>query len=171
LNEKNKQIVSETESKFKDAKFLIFADCSGLSANDTNAFRRELKKNNVEMKVMKNTLTSIILKKLEINGTEPFTNGPTAIAFCNGDEVVASKLFEDFKKAHEGFNIKAGVLNNKVIDSKMIQVMAKLPKREVLLSKLLTTMQSPLLRLLNVLESPARGLINLINAKIKTIDK
>lgn len=171
MNEKNKQIVSEAESKFKDSKLLIFADCSGLSANDANIFRRELKKNNVELKVMKNTLSSIILKKIGIDGMESYVSGPTAIAFCNGDEVVASKLFEDFRKGHEGFKIKAGILNNKVLESTMIQAMAKLPKREVLLSKLLTTMQSPILRLVNVLQSPTIGLINLINAKIKTIEK
>ena len=171
MNVRNKEVISETEGKFKDSKFLIFADCSGLSANDTNTLRRELKRNSVEFKVMKNTLSAIILKKLEINGMEPYIKGPTAIAFCSGDEVAVSKLLANFEKEHQNFKVKAGLLDSKIVDTDMFQAMAKLPRREVLISKLLNVMQMPILNLINVLQAPTKELVNLINAKIKTTDK
>ena len=171
MKSKNEFILSETEKKLKDAKYLILTDYRGLNVGEINLLRRELKHNAVEFKVIKNTLSSILFKKLGIERVDAYLTGPTAIAFCIRDEIIPSKILTDFTKEHEGLKIKAGLLNKKFLDANAIESIAKLPRQEVLLSKLIAVMQMPLLRLFNVLEEPMRQLSGVINTKIQSTHK
>lgn len=171
MRSKNEVILSEIEKKFKDAKCLIFTDYRGLNVGEINLLRRELKHNAVEFKVVKNTLSSLLFKKFGIEGIDACLTGPTAIAFCMRDEIIPSKVLANFAKEHEGLKIKMGLLNNKLLDAGAIESIAKLPKREVLLSKLLAVMQLPVLRLICVLGEPIQQLSGVINAKIQSTDK
>lgn len=171
MKNKNEAILSEIEGKLKDAKCLIFADYTGLKANEINSLRREMKHNAIEFKIIKNTLSSLLFKKVGIEGVDTYLTGPTAIAFCLRDPVVSSKVLTNFAKEHGGLRIKAGLLDNKIIDASMVESIAKLPSRETLLVKLLSVMHLPLLKLVCLLSEPVRRLLSVITAKIHTTDK
>jgi len=101
--------------------------------------RRQLHNAGVSMQVVKNTLAR---RAAEGTGEELFT-GPVAIAYGK-DPVGMAKAIADFAKANEALEIKGGVLDGKLIDEQGIKALASLPSREVLLAKLLGSMNSPI---------------------------
>ena len=167
MRSKNESILSEVEKKIKDTRYLILADYRGLNVNEIGLLRRELKHKSAELKVIKNTLSSILFKKIGIEGMDEYLAGPIAVAFCMGDEVISSKILTDFAREHEGLKIKAGLLNKHLLDVSKIEAIAKLPGREVLLSKLITVMQFPVLMLACLLGEPMQYLLGTITAKVQ----
>lgn len=165
MKSKNESIISETEGKIKNAKFLVLADYRGLNANEINLLRRKLKQNMSELKVIKNTFSSILFKKIGIEGVDQYFVGPTAIVFCMQDEIVSSKMLTNFAKEHEGLKIKVGLLNKKILNASEIELISKLPNRNVLLSQLVNVMQFPVLKFVGFLGEPIQKLLSIVSSK------
>ena len=90
-------------------------------------------------------------------------NGPSALAFSE-DQVAPIKILSKFAKDHEFFKIKSGFIDGKVIDSKEVKSLAKLPSREVLIAQALGGLNAPIAGLANVLNGSIRGLVVALNA-------
>lgn len=167
MREENRKLIQEIEDKFRNSRFIILTNYRGLSANDMNLLRRKLRSNKVEYKIFKNTLLSIAVKSLGLENISPYLKGPTAIAFCNGDEIIFSKTLTEFIKAHEGLDIKIGLLDGKVIDGETLKLMSAIPSREVLLHKLVGLLNSGIGNLLAVLSAPINNLVQVLSAKVQ----
>ena len=95
-------------------------------------------------KVFKNTLISRAIKDKAYDGIDPLLTGSTAILFGYEDQVTPTKVLSEFIKENEKPGIKGGLLDGKVIDTKTITMLAKLPSREVLLGRVVGTMKAPI---------------------------
>ena len=141
--EAKKVLVEEIKNKIQNAVSLTFVDYRGLTVEDDTKMRRELRASNVEYKVYKNRLLLKALEDLGYTGYNDILEGTTAVAFGMEDEVnaprILCKVAEDSKK----MQIKGGILNGERIDAKMVEQLAKIPSKEVLISKLLYMLQSP----------------------------
>ena len=141
--EAKKVIVEEIKEKLNNAVSLTFVDYRGLTVEQDTKMRSELRNAGVEYKVYKNRLVGKALAELGLTGYEDLLEGTTAFAFGMKDEVsgprILCKVAEDTKK----LSIKAGMLNKQRIDAKMVNELAKIPSKEVLISKLLYLLQSP----------------------------
>ena len=141
--EAKKVLVEEIKEKIKSAISLTFVDYRGLTVEEDTKMRKELREAGVEYKVYKNRLLLKALEELGYTGYNDVLEGTTAVAFGMNDEVsgprILVKTIEDSKK----MQVKCGMLNGERIDAKMVETLAKIPSKEVLISKLLYMLQSP----------------------------
>ncbi|MDY2695536.1 MAG: 50S ribosomal protein L10 [Eubacteriales bacterium] len=141
--EAKKVIVEEIKDKINKAVSLTFVDYRGLTVEEDTKMRAELRKANVEYKVYKNRLLLKALEELGMTGYADILEGTTAVAFGMHDEVSAPKILVDTAEKTKKMQVKGGILNGARIDAKMVETLAKIPSKEVLISKLLYLLQSP----------------------------
>ncbi|MCX7970498.1 MAG: 50S ribosomal protein L10 [Negativicutes bacterium] len=157
-------VVGEMKARLSGAKAAVLLDYRGLNVAQDTKMRRRLREAGVEYRVIKNTLTAIAARELNLDGLEPFLAGPTAIALSTSDPVAPARLVSDFVKEFKVIEIKAGLVEGKVIDALGVKALASLPSREELLAQMLGSMQAPLTGLVNVLQGNMRGLVRALEA-------
>ena len=162
--EAKKVIVEEIKDKLSKAKSVTFVDYNALTVEEDTQMRREYKKNGAEYKVYKNKLLLLALGELGINGAEKYLHGTTAVAFSYDDEVGGAKVTCQTAEKTQKLTVKFGVLNGNLVESKDIEALAKLPNKEVLVAKLLGTLNGPISALARVLIAPVQGLAIALNA-------
>jgi large subunit ribosomal protein L10 len=155
--------VEEIKDKFGRAKSVILTDYRGLNVATISELRKKLREQGIEYKVVKNTLTAIAIRDYDYNLDE-YLVGPTAAAFSYEDPVTPAKLLADFAKTHKELEIKAGVVEGKVIDKDAVISLSKMPSREELLAQAVGSIQSPLYGIVNVLQGPLRELVYTLQA-------
>ena len=117
----------------------------------------ELKKPVVEeiSELYKNTMINFAIKDTEFADLAQHLEGPTAIAVCKDDATAAARVLAKFAKTAEALEIKGGVVDGIYYDAVGIGQIASIPSREVLLSKLLGSMQSPVTNFARVIKQIA----------------
>ncbi len=142
--ETKQQVVTEIADKLRASKSTIVVDYRGLTVSEATELRKQLREAGVEFKVYKNSLTRRAAESLEMAELNEFLTGPNAIAFSNEDVVAPAKVLNDFAKDHEALEIKAGVIEGKLVTLDEVKAIATLPSREGLLSMLLSVLQAPI---------------------------
>jgi len=166
LNRDNKQeLVTEMHERLGRAKAVFLADFRGMDVGKATTLRNELRSASVEYKVFKNTLLERASQGTDMECLSPYLTGPTAIAISYDDPVNAAKVLSKFAKDPQGkFVLKVGVLSGKLLDVKQIQALAELPSREVLLAKMLGSMQAPATNFVGVLAALPGSLVRALDA-------
>ena len=166
MNKENKQEqVAQMHERLMRAKAVFLADFRGMNVGQATNLRNELRNASVEYKVFKNTLLDLAAKGTDMECLAPYLAGPTAIAISYDDPVSAAKVLSKFAKDPQGkFVLKAGVLTGKLLDVKQIQALADLPTREVLLAKMLGSMQAPATNFVGVLAALPGSLVRALDA-------
>lgn len=146
MNRENKQqLITEYHEKLKSAKAVFLADFRGMDVSHATSLRNELRKASVEYKVIKNTLLELASRGTDKESLSEHFTGPTAVALSYDDPVAAAKVLTKCAKEQQAtFKLKAGVLSGKAITVADIQALADLPSREVLLAKMLGSMNAPI---------------------------
>ncbi|MGF9966535.1 50S ribosomal protein L10 [Bacillus rhizoplanae] len=142
--ESKQQVVTEIAEKLRDSKSTIVVDYRGLTVSEATELRKNLREAGVEFKVYKNSLTRRAAEVAEMAELNEFLTGPNAIAFSNEDVIAPAKVLNDFAKDHEALEIKAGVIEGKLVSLDEVKAIATLPSREGLLSMLLSVLQAPM---------------------------
>ncbi|EJP81839.1 MULTISPECIES: 50S ribosomal protein L10 [Bacillus cereus group] len=142
--ETKQQVVTEIAEKLRASKSTIVVDYRGLTVSEATELRKNLREAGVEFKVYKNSLTRRAAESAEMAELNEFLTGPNAIAFSNEDVVAPAKVLNDFAKNHEALEIKAGVIEGKLVTLDEVEAIATLPSREGLLSMLLSVLQAPI---------------------------
>lgn len=166
MNRDNKQeLVTEMHERLARAQAVFLADFRGMSVEKATTLRNELRAAAVEYKVFKNTLLDRAAKGTDKESITSYLAGPTAIAISYDDPVGAAKVLSKFAKDPQGkFVLKAGVLSGKLMDVKQIQALADLPSREVLIAKMLGSMQAPASNFVGVLAALPGSLVRALEA-------
>ena len=136
-------VVDEISAAIDGAVGVVLVDHRGLTVEQDTALRKSLREAGVAYKVYKNTMI-----KRAIDGTQfaPLTdllNGPTAVAISKTDATAPARVLSDFAKDNEKLEIKGGMIEGSLQDPAGISKVAKIPSREVLLSKFVGSLQSP----------------------------
>lgn len=148
-------IVEEIINNVKDAESVVLVNYSGLTVEQDTALRKELREAGVVYKVYKNTMINFAIKDTEFADLAQHLEGPTAIAVCKDDATAAARVLAKFAKTAEALEIKGGVVDGVYYDAAGIGQIASIPSREVLLSKLLGSMQSPVTNFARVIKQIA----------------
>jgi large subunit ribosomal protein L10 len=166
LNRDSKQEkVTEMHERLTRAKAVFLADFRGMTVDKATTLRNELRGASVEYRVFKNSLLDRAAQGTDMECLSPYLTGPTAIAISYDDPVSAAKVLSKFAKDPQGkFVLKVGVLSGKVLDIKQIQALAELPSREVLLAKMLGSMQAPATNFVGVLAALPGSLVRVLDA-------
>ena len=132
--EKKALVVDEIASKIKENAGVVFVDYRGLTDEEITSLRKELRANNADVKVYKNTLTKRALDSLNINLDE-CVSGPSAMVYST-DAVAPIKIVTNFAKDHEALSVKGGLVDGKVSSLEELAQLATIPSREGLLTML-----------------------------------
>lgn len=151
-------IVAEVKDRFTRAKAVILSDYRGLNVAEITELRKRLREAGMEYKVVKNTLATLAARQAAIEGLEKYLVGPIAMAFSYEDPVAPAKVLANFAREFRKLELKAGILEGKVIGEAEVKALAELPSREQLLAMVLGALQAPLRGLATVLAGPLRNL-------------
>lgn len=163
-NPKKQAVVKELVEKLSQAKGAVIINYRGITVSQDTKLRRKLREAGVEYHVVKNTMTRLAAHELGITGLDTYLEGPSAIAVSTVDPVAPAKIISEFAKELKIIEIKAGLLEDKVIDADEVKELANLPSREVLLAKLLGTLNAPITGFVNVLAGNIRNLVYVLEA-------
>lgn len=154
--EQKKQVVAELAEKMKNASSGVLVDYKGINVADDTQLRAEMRKNNVDYKVIKNTLIRFAAKEAGLEGLDGVLEGTTALAMSADDVIAPAKVVAEFAKKNENiYNIKAGFMDGKVVSVEEIMEIANLPSKETLLGRVVGGLQSPIFGLALVLKAIA----------------
>ena len=161
LKQKQEEVKGIVE-KIKKAQSVILVDYRGLTVAQDTAMRVEMRKQNVEYKVIKNRIMLRALSDAGFTGFDEVLQNPTAVAFGYDDAVMPAKILADnSKKLNNKFLIlKGGVAEGSILDEKAVTALAKIPAKPVLVAQLLS-----------LLTSPMRGIAVAINEMVKKKEK
>ena len=150
-------IVAEISELFNGAKSAVIVDYRGLTVEQDTVLRKKLREAGVVYKVYKNTMIRFAAKGTEFEALEPHLEGPTALAVSKEDATAPARILAEFAKTADKLELKAGVVEGTYYDEKGIQVIATIPSREILLGKLLGSIQSPITNFARVLNQIAES--------------
>ena len=148
-------IVAEISAGIKDAQSVVLVDYRGLTVEQDTQLRKALREAGVSYKVYKNTMMNFAFKGTDFEGLAPYLNGPSAMAYSTEDATAPARVLAEFAKKANKLEIKAGVVEGNVYDAKGMEAIASIPSREVLIGRLLGSMQSPITNFARVLKQIA----------------
>ena len=144
LSEKQ-AIVEALAERIKAADAGILVDYKGITVLEDTELRTELRKENVEYSVVKNTLTRKALDKLGMSELDSVLSGTTSLATATEDPIAPFRIISDYsKKLGDRFNVKAAFLEGKILSEAEIAELAELPSKDALYAKVLGTMIAPI---------------------------
>lgn len=151
LKQKQEQ-VSLLADKLKRAKMVIFTEYRGISVTDDTKLRSQLRQENNEYMVVKNSVIAHAAKEVGIEGLEKTLEGPTAVVISYDDYVSPAKTLNDYAKDHEFYKFKAGIMDGNIVSDKEIKKLANLPSKETLYSMLASALLGNIRNLAVVLD-------------------
>jgi len=138
--------VDDVVKKINAAKSAALIQYQGLNAADTTDLRANIKKNGGSIEVVKNSLIIRALEKLGIKLPEDLT-GPTAITYCNEDEIAPLKEIDKINSAKEKTSFKYGIYDKQLLSLDELKAFLKLPSKSTLISQFVGGLANPLQRL------------------------
>lgn len=162
------QIVSELQEKLKQAKLGVLTNFNAMNVEKMESLRNALRKNDAELKVVKNTLLNIASKETDFNVLADHFKFPVAVVLSYKDPVAPTKALIEFAKKNPELEIRAGVLDGKLLSKSDISALADLPSREVLLGRLVSVMAAVPTSFVRVLNGVPAGFVRVLNAYAET---
>ena len=148
-------IVQEISEMINGAQSVVVVDYRGLTVAEDTQLRKQLREAGVSYKVYKNTLVNRAVEGTEFESLRDSLEGPNAFAVSTEDATAPARVLAEFAKQAPNLEIKAGVVEGTFYDAEGMKAIASVPSREVLLSKLLGSIQSPITNLARVLNQIA----------------
>lgn len=165
--EGKKAIVAEVSETAANALSLVIADARGVDVTNMNALRAKARAENVQMRVVRNTLAKRAFADTDYACVEDVLVGPSLFAFSMEDPGAAARLFKDFAKDNEEFEVKALSVSGQLLPSEQIDTLAKLPTLEQALGMLANVTLAPVTQLVRTLnEVPTK--VTRVVAAVKT---
>ena len=151
--------------KLDQASVAVLTDYRGLTVSQLQDLRGRLRAQEVEYRVVKNTLARRAAVAAGHEDFQGLLKGPVAIAFGYGDLSVPAKVLGDFtRQTRLKLDIVGGLIEGRVMNAEQVRQIADLPPREVLIAQLLGTLQSPVAQLVATMQAPVQQLVGLLEA-------
>ena len=162
-SEKNQDELAQLTEKLDRAKAVYFTDFLGLDVSSITELRSEFFKASIEFKVTKNTLLKLAAENISLEGLDDFLVGSTAIAISYDEPTAPAKVLKKFTEDHDKPEVKAILFDGEVLKGSEYLKFASLPTKDVLLTKLVMMLNSPITILARTLSAPMINLINGLN--------
>ena len=137
-------VVNEIKAKLETAVSLVLVDARGLTVAEDTDLRKQLREAGVDYKVYKNTMINFAIKDTQFEGLSQYLEGPTAVVIAYDEATKGASIVKKVAEKAKKLEFKAGVVEGIVYDAEGIKAIADIPSREVLISKLLGSMKSPI---------------------------
>ena len=165
-----KEFVQKLKDEIDTSSSVIVAHYSGLTVEESDQLRSEMRSNGAKFKVTKNRLTKLALEQTQFKDIADLFTGPTAIAYSD-DPVAPAKVAVSFEKKLEKFKIIGGAYDGEQIDLKKINFLATLPSMDELRGKIVGLISAPAQKIASLMKEPAGQIARLVNAQSKSLEK
>lgn len=160
--QQKEETVQTLQEKLGKAKAVVFADYKGLTMKQLSALREQLRDQQAEFSITKNTLLKLALQSTVSRGrrkTEDIINGPTATLFAYDDQITPIKILVKALKDATIGKIKMGFLGAEALDENKILNLASLPPKDELRGQIVGVLIAPLQGMVSVLGGNLRNLV------------
>ena len=165
-----KDLVQKLKDELDSSTSVIVTHYSGLTVNDSEELRSEMRVNGAKFKVTKNRLTKLALEQTQFKDLADLFTGPTAIAYSD-DPVAPAKVAVSFEKKLENFKIIGGGYDGEKIDLEKINFLATLPSMDELRGKILRIISAPAQKIALIVKEPAGQIARLVSAQSKSLEE
>ena len=161
--------VNEVKSRVDSTSTAVVTEYRGMTVAQISNLRRQLRTMDADYKVYKNTLVLRAISGTPVESLGEFLQGPTAIAFVDGDISAVAKALRDFARETPSLKVKGGVVDGKALSLQDLTALADLPSRDVLLAQVAGMLAAPLRTMAGLIkaipQNLAYGLAALLDAK------
>lgn len=162
--EDKKAIVAEVNETAASALSLVVADSRGCTVEEMTSLRKQAREANVYVRVVRNTLAKRAVSGTEFECADEAFVGPSLLAFSMEDPGAAARIFKDFAKEHDSFEVRALAVSGQLMGAEQLDVLAKLPTRDQALSMLMSVMQAPVSKLVRTVNEVPGKLVRTVAA-------
>jgi len=148
-------VVDEIKAKVEGAATVVLVDYRGLTVEQDTRLRKNLREAGCEYKVYKNTLMKRAFEGTDYAQLDSLLEGPSAISISNDDATAPIRILNNMAKEAEALEFKAAIVEGNFYDAEGVKVLASIPSREELISKLLGSLQSPITNFARVIKQIA----------------
>ena len=145
--ESKKVIVDQFGTTASNALSLVIADARGVNVTHMTILREKAREQNIEIRVVRNTLAKLAFKGTDFECVSEVLTGPSLFGFSMEDPGAAARLFKEFAKDNDKFEVKALSISGQLLDNGQIDVLAKLPTLEQALGQLACVTLAPITKL------------------------
>ena len=161
-----KDFVQNLKEEIDNSSSVIVTHYLGLTVDESQQLRKEMRNNGAKFKVTKNRLTKLALEQTQFRDIADLFTGPTAIAYSD-DPVAPAKVAVSFEKKLEKFKIIGGAYDGEKIDLDKINFLATLPSMDELRGKIVGLISAPAQKIASIVNQPAGQIARLVSAKSK----
>ena len=149
----NKKIetVVKLEEALKNSKGIYLTNYTGLNVAQMTELRNQFRKNEIDYRVTKNTLTKIAAKNVDLVDIEDLLNGQIGIAYSYVDPSAPARVIKEFAKDNQDLDVVGIVFEGQRFEGEEFKAIANLPSREDLYSKILSALSQPMTNLASTL--------------------
>lgn len=145
--EEKKTIVANVNETAANALSLVIADARGVNVSDVTTLRKKAREAQVELRIIKNSLARRAFEGTEFACVEELLVGPSLFGFSMEDPGAAARLFKDFAKENDNFEVKGLAVSGQMLGKEQLDVLASLPTREQALGQLASVLIAPVTKL------------------------
>ncbi len=166
---KKEQDISALEKRISESTIAIATDYSGMSVTDMTELRRVLRGQGVDYRVVKNTLTYLAADSAGKPQFKEVVQGPTGVAFGYGEVTEPAKALTDFiRSTRSALKIRGAVMGERTLTPVEVEVLGRLPSKDVLIARLAGQLQGGIAGLVYVLSAPISGLATVLQRHIES---
>lgn len=158
-----RELVTEMNALFSDAASVVVTHYSGLTVDEINDLRGQMREAGASFKVTKNRLVRLAIADTTYAPLADMFSGPTAIAYSQ-DVVAAAKVAVNYAKKNEKLVVIGGAMGENVLDPDGVKELAALPSLDELRGKIVGLIQAPATKVAGVLQAPAGQLARVMSA-------
>jgi large subunit ribosomal protein L10 len=162
--EDKKAIVAEVKETATNALSVVIADARGVSVTKLTDLRKQAREAKVVVRVVRNTLAKRAVEGTDFECIAPALVGPSLLAFSLEDPGAAARIFKDFAKQVEAFEVKALAVSGRLMGAEQLDVLASLPTRDQAISMLMSVMQAPIAKFVRTINEVPGKLVRTIAA-------
>lgn len=164
--------IAKLSDSFSRSKASFLVNCIGLNVEQMTDLRKNLKKNQGDIQVIRNTLSLLAMEKqADLKALyKPLLEGPNAFVLAYDDVVQVAKIIDKLSEDNERFQVKQACFEGKALSRAEVKTLASLPSAEVLKAQFLGLLSAPLVKLLSTMKEAPQSFVRLLSAKKESSD-
>ena len=164
--DKKKTYIGEMKSFFKKTSSVFVTHYQGLTVNQIDKLREEMRKHGILFKITKNRITKLALEGSKFKKLENLFSGPTAVAFSD-DAITSAKILTKFAKSNSNLKIIGGIMQEEPLTLEDVEKIATLPTLDEARAKIVAILIVPVQKIVSILLAPGAKIAILAHVKSK----
>ena len=162
--------VEKLRRRVDGATTLVLTEYRGLTVQQLNDLRKQLRAVSAEYTVVKNRLARLAGAETGLGTLESYLKGPTGLVISSHDPVAVARTLTMFARTNQALAIKAGYVEGQVLPATELRALAELPPKDVLRGQVVAAIQGPLAQLVGLLAAPQREVVYVLAERGKAAD-